>query len=174
MGATVKDTAHLCAMTYDLTATVGAFGCQRVDGALKTVEDMRLTIQSHLKTFVVFVFADLTLADTSIASEYIRGQAFCCFHQVLLICSLILFRSNSLRLFDIFAPRPRLSGCRLLRLRNFFSWLGFEPISNQMDRLGAKLLDDVPGILRVWDKCFVLNMSVLFADQPLDRGPVAA
>jgi hypothetical protein len=69
MGATVKDAVHLCAMTDDLTPTVGAFWRKRVDGTFKAVEDMRLTIQAHFKAFIVFVSANFTRAEVAIASE---------------------------------------------------------------------------------------------------------
>jgi hypothetical protein len=60
MGATVEDAACLDAMSNDSTAAVGAGGRQRMDGAFKAVEHVRLSAHAHLKSLVVLVATHFT------------------------------------------------------------------------------------------------------------------
>jgi hypothetical protein len=53
VGTAIESIRRLHAMTDNTAATVRTGGSQHVDGALKTVEDMRFAAQPHLKAFVV-------------------------------------------------------------------------------------------------------------------------
>jgi hypothetical protein len=55
MGTAVKDTIRLHTMTDDPATAVRAGWRQRVDCTLKAIEDMRLTSDPQLKTFIVHI-----------------------------------------------------------------------------------------------------------------------
>jgi hypothetical protein len=83
VGTAIEDPFGFHAVTNDLTPTVSARGRKRVDGTFETIEYMRFTIvHAHLKTFIIFVSAQLTFTEVSIPSKLIRPRAFCCFHSV--------------------------------------------------------------------------------------------
>jgi hypothetical protein len=70
VGTTIEDPFGFHAVTNDLTSAVSTFGRKRVDGAFKTVEYMRFTIvHAHLKTFIIFVSAQLTFTEVSLPSK---------------------------------------------------------------------------------------------------------
>jgi len=69
VGAAVKNLIRFHAMTDDPAITMRASWRKRMDGTLKTVECMRLTVQSHFKAFIVFVSAYFTCADVPVASK---------------------------------------------------------------------------------------------------------
>ena len=81
MGTAEEDTVHLHAMTYNSAATMRAGRCQSMDGAFEAVEDMRLTVLAHLKTFVIFVAAYLTF---SLLASFSSELIFFSFHFVFL------------------------------------------------------------------------------------------
>ncbi len=59
--STAKDrSVRLDAMADHLAATVFADGCQQMDRALETIEDVGLVIATHLERLVVLVTANLT------------------------------------------------------------------------------------------------------------------
>lgn len=69
VSATVKNFVRSHAMTDDAAITMRASWRKRMDGTLKTVEYMRLAVQIHFKTFIVFVSAYFTCAGVPIASK---------------------------------------------------------------------------------------------------------
>jgi hypothetical protein len=60
-----EDSVHLHTVTEDPAATMRACGRQSMDGTLKAIEDMNLTFLAHLKTFIIFVAANLTFGQLS-------------------------------------------------------------------------------------------------------------
>jgi len=81
MGATVEDTICLHTMTYNLTAAMGTFGRDGMDGALKTIKYVHLTItQPHLKTFIILIAADLTYISAATCKNIREYFFFCSFH----------------------------------------------------------------------------------------------
>jgi hypothetical protein len=60
MCTAVKDAIRLHAMTDDPAAAVRAGWRQCMDRTFKAIEDMRLTVDEHFKTFVVYVTAYFT------------------------------------------------------------------------------------------------------------------
>jgi hypothetical protein len=60
VGTTIKDTLSLHAVTDDPAAAMGTGWCQGMDGAFKTIEDMRLAIDPHFKALIVHVPAYFT------------------------------------------------------------------------------------------------------------------
>src|SRR6266540_5905534 len=55
VGTAVKDTIRLHAVTDDPATAVRAGWCQCMDRTFKAIEDMRLTSDPHLKTFIVHI-----------------------------------------------------------------------------------------------------------------------
>jgi len=60
VSTTIEHPVRFHAVANNPTAAVGAGWRQGVDGAFETIEDMRLTIDPHFKTFVVHVPAYFT------------------------------------------------------------------------------------------------------------------
>lgn len=80
MSTAVKVSFCLQSVADDRTAAMRAARRKCVDGTFKAVEDMRLTMDAHLKTFLVFVITYFALADMSIVFEKIRDQICRGFH----------------------------------------------------------------------------------------------
>jgi hypothetical protein len=67
--ATEEDAVNFHAVANDLTSTVSTFGRKCVDGTFETVEYVRFAVHAHLKTFVIFVPADLAFAGVTVAPK---------------------------------------------------------------------------------------------------------
>jgi hypothetical protein len=79
-----------------------------------------------------------------------------------------------LSLLDVLTPRSLLCHGRLGTLGDVTTRLGFESIAADMDRSGAQLFDQVFRLSGITHKLSTFDVSILFADQPLDRRPGAA
>ena len=62
MGATEDSISFFHVVADDSAAAMRALRRQRVDRALKAVEDMLLSLQNYFKKFVVVISADFTLS----------------------------------------------------------------------------------------------------------------
>jgi len=69
VGTAEEDTVDFHTVTDDLTSAVRAFRRQRMDGTFETVEYVRFVVHAHLKTFVIFVPADLAFAGVTVAPK---------------------------------------------------------------------------------------------------------
>jgi hypothetical protein len=70
MGATIKHSIRLHAMPDDPAPAMGAGGCERVNRAFETVEDMGFAAHAYFKCLVIPVAAYLTCGNFFAASEY--------------------------------------------------------------------------------------------------------
>src|SRR5690349_24950110 len=60
IGTTVDDAIRLHTMPNNSTITMGAAGCQGVNGTFKTVKDMQFSVHLNTKTLVIRISADFT------------------------------------------------------------------------------------------------------------------
>src|SRR6185503_5792462 len=86
---------------------------------------------------------------------------------------LLLFTSSGWRFRDVLTPRSPFDGCRIGKLGSIRLWPGLKPITNQVNRFGAKLIDNILCRSCIRDEFRILNMRLLLADQPFDRRPVS-
>jgi hypothetical protein len=72
MGAAVENTVRLDTVANNLAIAMTALRCERMNGALKAVKEMRFTLHYHLDDFVVIVPAHFTFHHNSllVAARY--------------------------------------------------------------------------------------------------------
>ncbi len=70
MGATINAPVFLNPMTNDFTITVGTHRCQKINGTLETVKDVRLGTCPNFKSFVIIVSTAFTLCHTNLLGSF--------------------------------------------------------------------------------------------------------
>src|SRR5215213_8307740 len=102
MGTTIENTIRFHAVTDDAAATMGTSGCQSVNRALETIEDMGCAADTDFKAFVIYVAAHFT------PHPIFPRRTSTFIHRLPL--SSITF-SRCLRFLDILTSCPCLSSC---------------------------------------------------------------
>src|SRR5215216_3505535 len=165
VGTTVENAVGFHPMTDNTAATVGAGGRQSVDCALETIKYMGCVADTDFKAFVVYVATYFT------PHPIFPHRIFSFVHCSPL--SSITF-SRCLRFLDVLTSCPRLSSRWFGALRHITSWLGFEAVSADLHGLRAQFPEQIFRILCIANQLTLLHVSILLANQPLDRGPGAS
>jgi hypothetical protein len=165
MGTAIKDAIGLHAVTDHPTATMGACGGERMDRTFETIEDVRLSLHSDFKTLIVDITADFTSASRI---PFCRSHVS---HRLPL--SLTIF-SRRLRFLNVLTSGAGLRCRGFGALRDVPARFGFKTVSLDLDGSGAQLLEQVFRIPGITHQLAIFQVSILFADQPLDRRPRTA